>query len=228
MDRRRQRARPDLRELRELSQGRAGLGPGFLIWRFGSCKAGVGSDLEAVPRDSTWRRADQAGRRRHRGRPGMDGRIHPPGPGPGSGRAARESPRITARPRVGTSRTPSCWKNSKLSALAQYAASLPPAMRSAGWRFFDPGGRPRPGLPSFGAPAGQGMIARMFRNPGGPTRSARMASELLKPRWTGRTGRPRGALGTAAVCAATTSGERPVHLARAPASPARVLNASRS
>jgi len=77
MDRRRQRARPDLRELRELSQGRAGLGPGFLIWRFGSCKAGVGSDLEAVPRDSTWRRADQAGRRRHRGRPGMDGRIHP-------------------------------------------------------------------------------------------------------------------------------------------------------
>ena len=30
---------------------------------------------------------------------------------------------------AGTSRTPSCWKNSRLSVLAQYSASLPSAMR---------------------------------------------------------------------------------------------------
>ena len=32
---------------------------------------------------------------------------------------------------------------------------FPTSWRSAGWRFFDPGGRPGPGLPGFDAPAGR-------------------------------------------------------------------------
>ena len=42
---------------------------------------------------------------------------------------------------------------------------LPTSWRPAGRRFFDPGGRPGPGLPGFGAPAGQAVAWRMFRNP---------------------------------------------------------------
>jgi hypothetical protein len=34
--------------------------------------------------------------------------------------------------------------------------------RGAGWRFFDPGGPPGPGLPGFGAPSGQQTFARML------------------------------------------------------------------
>jgi hypothetical protein len=41
----------------------------------------------------------------------------------------RRPVRLTGYPWVGTSRMPSCWKNSRLSALAQYSASLPSAMR---------------------------------------------------------------------------------------------------
>jgi hypothetical protein len=47
---------------------------------------------------------------------------------------------------------------------------LPTSWRGAGRRFFDPGGRPGPGLPGFGAPVRQGMVARMFQTPGGPGR----------------------------------------------------------
>jgi hypothetical protein len=42
---------------------------------------------------------------------------------------------------------------------------FPTSWRVAGRRFFDPGGRLGPGLPGFGAPAGQPAVARMFRNP---------------------------------------------------------------
>ncbi len=42
---------------------------------------------------------------------------------------------------------------------------LPTSWRAAGWRFFEPGGRPGPGLPGFGALAGQGVVARRRRNP---------------------------------------------------------------
>ena len=42
---------------------------------------------------------------------------------------------------------------------------LPTSWRGAGRRFFDPGGRPGPGLPGFGASAGQGMVVWMFLNP---------------------------------------------------------------
>src|SRR6266487_3739652 len=45
------------------------------------------------------------------------------------------------------------------------ALVLPTLRMGAGRRFFEPGGRPGPGLPGFGAPAGQGMVARMLRNP---------------------------------------------------------------
>src|SRR5215472_16736127 len=44
-------------------------------------------------------------------------------------------------------------------------AVLPTSWRVAGRRFFDPGGRPGPGLAGFGAPAGTGSIWRRFRNP---------------------------------------------------------------
>ena len=40
---------------------------------------------------------------------------------------------------------------------------LPTSWRDAGWRFFDPGGRP--GLPGFGTPVRQGRVAWMFRSP---------------------------------------------------------------
>ena len=42
---------------------------------------------------------------------------------------------------------------------------LPTSWQVAGCRFFDPGGRPGPGLPGFGALAGQGSAWRMVRNP---------------------------------------------------------------
>ena len=42
---------------------------------------------------------------------------------------------------------------------------LPTSWRVAGWRFFEPGGRPGPGLPGFGALARPGSAWRMFRNP---------------------------------------------------------------
>src|ERR1035441_9151100 len=42
---------------------------------------------------------------------------------------------------------------------------FPTSWRVAGRRFFEPGGRPGPGLPGFGAPAGEAVFARMFRNP---------------------------------------------------------------
>jgi hypothetical protein len=45
------------------------------------------------------------------------------------------------------------------------ALVLPTLRMGGGRRFFEPGGRPGPGLPGFGAPAGQGMVARMLRNP---------------------------------------------------------------
>ena len=37
--------------------------------------------------------------------------------------------RAAGHPWAGISRMPSCWKNSRLSALAQYSASMPSAMR---------------------------------------------------------------------------------------------------
>jgi hypothetical protein len=46
--------------------------------------------------------------------------------------------------------------------LSSLLVVLPTSWRGAGRRFFDPGGRPGPGLPGFGAPAGQPMVARMF------------------------------------------------------------------
>jgi hypothetical protein len=42
---------------------------------------------------------------------------------------------------------------------------LPTSWRVAGRRFFDPGGRPGPGLPGFGALARAGSAWQMFRNP---------------------------------------------------------------
>ena len=42
---------------------------------------------------------------------------------------------------------------------------LPTSRRGAGRRLREPGGRPGPGLPGFGALAGQVVIGRMFRNP---------------------------------------------------------------
>ena len=42
---------------------------------------------------------------------------------------------------------------------------LPTSWRVAGWRFFEPGGRPGPGLPGFGTLARSGSAWRMFRNP---------------------------------------------------------------
>jgi len=45
---------------------------------------------------------------------------------------------------------------------------LPTSWRGAGWRFLNPGGRPGPGLPGFGALAGQGMrAAGIVVRPGG-------------------------------------------------------------
>jgi len=40
---------------------------------------------------------------------------------------------------------------------------LPTSWRCAGLRLTEPGGRPGPGLPGFGAPAGQAAVVRMFR-----------------------------------------------------------------
>ena len=60
--------------------------------------------------------------------------------------------------------------------------------RGAGWRFFEPGGLPGPGLPGFGAPAGQGTIARMFLNP------RRTRAGVSRPGGAGRSqGRRRSA-----------------------------------
>ncbi len=42
---------------------------------------------------------------------------------------------------------------------------FPTSWCGAGRRFFDPGGRPGPGLPGFGALAGLGTVAWMFRKP---------------------------------------------------------------
>ena len=42
---------------------------------------------------------------------------------------------------------------------------LPTSWRVAGRRFFEPGGRPGPGLPGFGALARSGSAWRMLRNP---------------------------------------------------------------
>ena len=53
---------------------------------------------------------------------------------------------------------------------------FPTSWRGAGCRLVDPGGRPGPGLPGFGAPARQGRAWWMFRNPrrtrGGVSRPA--------------------------------------------------------
>jgi hypothetical protein len=50
--------------------------------------------------------------------------------GAGGGSAGKTAGRPgSSHPVAGTSRTPSCWKNRRLSALAQYSASLPSAMR---------------------------------------------------------------------------------------------------
>src|SRR6201989_3102937 len=42
---------------------------------------------------------------------------------------------------------------------------LPTSWRVAGCRFFDPGGRPGPGLAGFGALAGTGSVWRRVREP---------------------------------------------------------------
>jgi hypothetical protein len=52
-----------------------------------------------------------------------------------------------------------------LGFLAVLVVTTCTSWRVAGQRFFDPGGRPGPGLPGFGAPAGWAAFARMFLNP---------------------------------------------------------------
>src|ERR1700750_2919935 len=57
---------------------------------------------------------------------------------------------------------------------------LPTSWRVAGCRFFDPGGRPGPGLAGFGALAGTGSVWRRFRNP------RRTRAGVRRPGWQGR------------------------------------------
>jgi hypothetical protein len=42
---------------------------------------------------------------------------------------------------------------------------LPTSWPVAGWRLWEPGGRPGPGRLGFGARASSGALGRMFRNP---------------------------------------------------------------
>ena len=57
---------------------------------------------------------------------------------------------------------------------------LPTSWRVAGWRFFEPGGRPGPGLPGFGAAARRGSVPWMARNP------RRTRAGVRRPRGAGR------------------------------------------
>ena len=65
---------------------------------------------------------------------------------------------------------------------------FPTSWRGAGCRLVDPGGRPGPGLPGFGAPARQGRAWWMFRNP------RRTRAGVSRPGGAGRSqGRRRSA-----------------------------------
>ena len=55
----------------------------------------------------------------------------------------------------------------RVSRVSSRLMVFPTSWWAAGLRLREPGGRPGPGLPGFGAPAGRAAFARRFRNPRG-------------------------------------------------------------